>query len=78
MDSTMFDVTWLNVAKGNWRSMKSEILGNITSEVNGIDEVQAAVAKELKATRSGIPLPSAALNDYRNTCHLDGVAFLSE
>jgi hypothetical protein len=46
----MFDVTWLNIASGNWRSMKSEMLGKILSDVSGELEVSAAVAKELKAT----------------------------
>ena len=56
------DVTWLNMANGNWRSMKSEMLGNIISEVSRVDEVRAAMAKELKATRSGIPLHKVVLS----------------
>ena len=48
----MFDVTCENIASGNWRSMKSEIEGKILSDVKGVSDVSAAVAKELKATRT--------------------------
>ena len=44
--------------------MNNEIAGNITSEVKGLDEVTAAVAKELKATSRGIPLQRAIFHDY--------------
>ena len=37
-------------------SMNSEMAGKIMSAVIGVEEVNAAVAKELNATRSGIPL----------------------
>jgi hypothetical protein len=38
------------IARGNWRSINSEIAGNMTSEVRGFSDVTAAVANELKAT----------------------------
>jgi hypothetical protein len=44
--SITFDITWLNIAKGNWRSMNKEMAGKMISDVNGRDEVEAAVAKD--------------------------------
>jgi hypothetical protein len=41
--------------------MNNEIAGNITSEVRGFEFVTAAVAKELKATKRGIPLHNVVL-----------------
>ena len=43
------------IADGNWRSMKREMAGKILSDVNGEEEVSAAVAKELKATKTTQP-----------------------
>ncbi len=40
----------LTIARGNWSSMKREMEGKILSDVRGASEVNAAVAKELKAT----------------------------
>ena len=36
--------------RGNWRSMKSEMVGKITSAVMGFDEIIEAAVKELNAT----------------------------
>jgi len=44
--------------------MNNEIAGNIMSDVRGFEDVRAAVAKELKATRRGIPLQRAIFQDY--------------
>jgi len=44
--------------------MNKEIAGKIMSEVRGFEDVSAAVAKELKATRRGIPLQRAIFQDY--------------
>ena len=44
--------------------MNNEIAGKIISDVRGFEDVRAAVAKELKATRRGIPLQRAILQDY--------------
>lgn len=52
------------IAKGNWSSMKREMAGKMTSDVNGREEVTAAVAKEAKATRRGMPVQSAELPAY--------------
>lgn len=38
------------MASGNCRSMNNEIAGNILSDVRGVSEVIAAMAKELNAT----------------------------
>lgn len=51
------------MASGNCRSMNKEIAGKIMSEVRGFEDVSAAVAKELKATRRGIPLQRAIFQD---------------
>ena len=42
------------MANGNCKSMKSDIEGNILSEVRGASEVRAATAKELKATSTEV------------------------
>jgi hypothetical protein len=44
--------------------MNNEIAGKIISDVKGFEDVRAAVAKELKATRRGIPLQRAIFQDY--------------
>jgi len=49
------------MARGNCRSMNSEMAGKMMSEVRGVEETNAAVAKELNATRSGIPLHKVVL-----------------
>jgi hypothetical protein len=51
------------MARGNWRSMKRDMAGKMTSEVRGLLDVMAAVANELNATRMGIPLQSAEFID---------------
>lgn len=43
--------------------MNNEIAGKMISAVNGFDDVKAATANELKATRSGMPVHNAMLND---------------
>lgn len=43
--------------------MNSEMAGKITSEVKGLSDVTAATAKELNATRRGIPLHSVMFSD---------------
>jgi len=42
----------LTIARGNCSSMNKDIAGNITSLVNGFEEIVAAVAKELNATNT--------------------------
>ena len=53
-DVTLLDMTH-TMARGNCRSMNSEIAGKILSDVRDMSEVRAAVAKELKATRTAGP-----------------------
>lgn len=43
--------------------MNNEMAGKMTSEVSGFDDVTAAVAKELNATSSGIPVHKVILSD---------------
>ena len=43
--------------------MNNEIAGKIMSAVNGLDDVRAAMANELKATRSGMPAHNVVLHD---------------
>jgi len=43
--------------------MNREIAGKMMSEVRGLEDVSAAVAKELNATRRGIPLQRAIFQD---------------
>jgi hypothetical protein len=52
------------MASGNCRSMNNAIAGKMTSDVRGLDEVNAAVANELNATSKGIPLHKATLHAY--------------
>jgi len=52
------------IARGNCRSMNNEIAGKIMSAVNGLDNVRAAMANELKATRSGMPVHNVMLHDW--------------
>lgn len=40
----------VTIARGNCSSMKTEIAGNIMSLVSGLEDILAAVAKELNAT----------------------------
>ena len=70
----------LTIAKGNWRSIKRDMAGKMTSEVRGIEDVNAAAAKELNATSTvaivrqsnqktldhvqGIPLQIVVFNAY--------------
>jgi hypothetical protein len=42
----------LTIANGNWRSIKSDMAGKITAEVNVLVPTAAATANELKATRT--------------------------
>ena len=43
--------------------MNNEIAGKMISAVNGLDDVMAATANELKATTSGMPVHNAMLHD---------------
>jgi hypothetical protein len=43
--------------------MNKEMAGKMTSDVRGRDEVEAAVAKDAKATSNGIPVNNVVLND---------------
>lgn len=49
------------IARGNCKSINNAMAGKMTSDVRGLEEVSAAVAKELKATSKGIPLQRAEL-----------------
>jgi hypothetical protein len=40
----------VTIARGNCSSMNNEMAGNIMSLVNGLEDILAAVAKELNAT----------------------------
>jgi len=40
----------VTIARGNCNSMNSDIAGNIMSLVRGLEDILAAVAKELNAT----------------------------
>ena len=53
----------LTISKGNCKSINNDIAGKIKSEVRGLEDMVAAVAKELKATSKGIPLHRAILAD---------------
>ena len=57
------------MARGNCRSMNSEIAGKMRSAVSGLDDTIAAVVNELKATSSGMPDHRAILNDC-TTCDI--------
>ena len=61
------------MASGNCKSMNKEIAGKIMSEVRGFEDVNAAVAKELKATRRGIPLQRAIFKDYMKRKQIRGI-----
>lgn len=43
----------LTIANGNCKSIKSEMAGNIMSDVRGCSDVMADTTKELNATKSG-------------------------
>ena len=51
------------VSRGNCKSINNDIAGKIKSEVRGLEDTAAAVAKELNATSKGTPLHTAALQD---------------
>ena len=51
------------ISKGNCKSINNDIAGKIKSEVRGLEDIVAAVAKELNATVKGIPLHRAILAD---------------
>ena len=51
------------VFKGNCKSINKDIEGKIKSEVRGLEDTMAAVAKELNATSKGIPFDTAMLQD---------------
>ena len=44
------------ISRGNCKSINKDIEGKIKSEVRGLEDTMAAVAKELNATSKGIPL----------------------
>lgn len=52
------------MANGNCNNMNKLMAGNMTSLVRGWSETMAAVAKELKATRIGMPLHRVMLKLY--------------
>ena len=54
------------MARGNPSRLNRAIAGKIMSDVRGFEEITAAVAKELNATRSGIPLQRARLPACEN------------
>lgn len=58
---TVFHVSH-TMASGNCKSINNAIAGKMTSDVKGLDEVNAAVAKELNATSKGIPFHKATLH----------------
>ena len=50
-DATLIKYSMLHtMARGNWRSMKREIVGNITTAVSGFVKNTTALVKELNAT----------------------------
>ena len=51
------------ISRGNCKSINSDIEGKIKSEVRGLEETTATVAKELNATTKGIPLQNAMWQD---------------
>ena len=53
------------ISRGNCKSIKSDIAGKIKSEVRGLDDTTATVAKELNATTKGIPLQNAMWQDWK-------------
>jgi hypothetical protein len=59
-----FDEKARTMANGNCNSMNRLMAGNMTSLVRGWSETMAAVAKELKATRIGMPLHRVMLKLY--------------
>jgi hypothetical protein len=52
------------IASGNCSNMNNAIAGKMISDVSGLDDVSAAVAKELNATSKGIPLHKATLHAW--------------
>ena len=53
------------ISRGNCKSINNDIAGKIKSEVRGLEDMVAAVAKELNATSKGIPLHRAMLEDCK-------------
>ena len=51
------------ISRGNCKSINSDIAGKIKSEVRGLEDTTATVAKELNATTKGIPLQKAMWQD---------------
>ena len=51
------------ISRGNCKSINNDIAGKIKSEVRGLEDMVAAVAKELNATSKGIPLHRAIFAD---------------
>lgn len=49
------------ISRGNCNSINNAIAGKIKSDVRGLEDTMAAVAKELNATSKGIPLHVAVL-----------------
>ena len=54
---------YLTISRGNCKSINNDIAGKIKSEVRGLEDMVAAVAKELNATNKGNPLHRAILAD---------------
>ena len=51
------------ISRGSCKSINNDIAGKIKSEVRGLEDMVADVAKELNATTKGIPLHRAILAD---------------
>ena len=51
------------ISRGNCKSINSDIAGKTKSEVSGLEDTIATVAKELNATTKGIPLQKAMWQD---------------
>jgi hypothetical protein len=60
---TMLVNEYRTISRGNCRSINNDIAGKIKSEVRGLEDTAAAVAKELNATSKGTPLHKAVLQD---------------
>ena len=59
----MLVAEYQTIPRGNCKSINRDIAGKIKSEVRGLEDTMAAVAKELNATRKGMPVQSAVLQD---------------
>jgi hypothetical protein len=51
------------ICRGYLKSINNDIAGKIKSEVRGLEDTIATVAKEPNATSEGIPLQKAMLQD---------------